>query len=216
MPDILDTPEYKKGKAWIGENYERVAELFSSGKLLTQDLRGYLFGIAIRAYPPQRDSMQNELKQTAWVAGALRSLVDRMPPEAIADVGETAIEMGAYWNAEYWSDRCLEDLKKKPRGWWQTKFGDATPNDVVNALAAQWWKQVGDPQKKKRTSKWEVLIYTTGTREICVLADLERIEHIQERYERYRVHSDDRYFEVMAAPVWDGRILVQEMGAIVG
>ena len=58
-----------------------------------------------------------------------------MPPEAIGDISETAIELGAYWNAEYWSDQCLEDLKKKSRGWWQTKFGDATPNDVVGVLS---------------------------------------------------------------------------------
>lgn len=216
MPDILGTPEYAKGKAWVRENYERVAELFSSGKLLTQDLRGYLFGVAGRAYPSQRESMENEMKQTGWVAGAIRSLVDRMPPEAAGDVAETAIEMGAYWNAEYWSEECLKELKEKPRGWWQTKFGDATPNDVIGALSHRWWDEIGSPQKRKRTSKWEILIYTTGTREICVLADLESIEHIQERYERYRVHSDDKYFEVMAAPVWDGRILLQEMGAIVG
>ena len=217
MPNIVRTPEYAKGKAWVGEHYERVAELFSSGKLLTQDLRGYLFAVAGRAYPSQRESVANDLRQTGWVAGAIRSLVDRMPPEAIGDVSETAMELGAYWNAEYWSDQCLEELKKKPRGWWQTKFGDATPNDVVGVLSNRWWREVGDPQKRKRTSKWEVLIYTTGTREICALAGLQKIEFKQDGdYVTYDVEGEEQSFVVMAHPVWEGRRLIQPMGEIVG
>ena len=65
----------------------------------------------------------------------------------------------------------------------------------------------------------EIVIYTTGTREICALESLKEIEFAQHEdgsYQRYYVRGDEQSFQVIAAPVWQDRILVQEMGAIVG
>ena len=221
MPDSIEsTPAYEAGVDWAHRNRTRLSERFSGKELATQELRGTLFAEAQRRYPSQRESMENELKQTAFVAGAYRRLVNTMPlsQEGLIAVSEAAMEIGAWWGAEYNKQDALEALKSRPTGWWRKKIGDATPLDVVNALSSLWWRKFAKEKGVSRTSKWEILIDTTGAREMAALASVKRITARQDgEYYSFEVDGEYGEFQVMARPVFGpGGVLVQGTGEVVG
>lgn len=219
---IDDSEEYATGYEWGVENAPRLAELFSSRELATSELRTRLFKEAVKRWPSQSDSMENELKQTAFVAGAFKAFAERMPMsrETLAAVFEAAMEMGSIWNAEIWKSKHLETLKEKPRVWWSRKKGAASPNHIVGIMSVKWRKDYG-PEKGRKDpkSKWEILIDTMGTREMSALASLENIEDLRENYPFgvLRVEGKDTDFEVVSEPAYtpEGRIY-QWPGEIIG
>lgn len=215
--EVTEVPAYAEGAAWARENVAPLRELFNSGELSTPELRTRLFETAARIYPSRRGRMENDLNQTAFVAGAFRALTDLMPltGEGAGAVFETALEMGSIWSAERAKYARLEELAAKPRGWWRARLGDASPNDVVNAASSAWWREQG--RGKRSTSRYEILIDRFGAREMAALATVRRIDDVRDGpYRYYRVRGEDASFDIMAEDVRDGRILVQGRGDLVG
>ncbi len=218
--DITEIPEYRLGWEWAKEYGPILAELFTGREVSTPELRTRLFQEAVRRWPSQRDELTNDLRQTAFVAGALKAAIETLSftTEGAAAAFEASLEMGAIWGAEVAKNRYLEELKKQPVGWWRRKFGDARPLDIVNALSVAWrrdWaKERGRPNPG---SKWAVLIDTMGARELSALATLERIEErAQGEYFTYEVHGSEGDFEMIAAPVYQGGRIYRYPGEIVG
>lgn len=151
---ITETPEYRTGFEWATEHGPLLAELFSSREVSTSELRIRLFQEATRRWPSRHDDLGNDLKQVAFVAGAFKAAVRTLPMshEALIAMNETAMEMGSLWGAEQAKAEALQILQEKPPGWWRKKMGDASPNDVVNALASAWrhdWaKERGRPNPR--------------------------------------------------------------------
>ena len=214
-----------KGNAVVGRlipialDYERAA----IGDLSAQELRTRLWRVAERLYPTKRGEMENELRQTLFVMGAIRRLVDNMPEniegfQAVFDIG---MEMGQIWGAEKWKYVHFEELKKRDASWWRKKKGDASPNQVAAVLMNSWFHSYHPKEKgvKRPSSKWEVLIDMLGTREMCALATLEKIV-LEDGDRLYSVEGDDCSFQVMAkndGEFRDGRYIVhQRAGEIVG
>ncbi len=218
--DPTETVEYDHGFRWASQNGAQLIELYSSTDLSTQELRTRLWRAAEQFYRSKRGEMENEVRQTLFVMGAVRRLVTTMPGDragaiAIFEIGQ---ELGSVYAAEKWKYVHFEALRKKDASWWRKKKGDASPNQVVNALATSWWD---DHRDAKRTSKWEILIDQLGTREMCALATLGKITHnADDKYKTYDVDGDDCSFQVMAdnvGEVIDGRYIVhQRAGEIVG
>jgi hypothetical protein len=75
---ITEMPEYTEGIAWAADNLDRFRERFSGTDLQTQELRNVLWGAAQELYPEERESMENDLKATAFVAGAVYRLAQLM------------------------------------------------------------------------------------------------------------------------------------------
>lgn len=219
---ISDTEAYKKGYEWASKNAHKFVELFTSKELATGELRGRLFKEAMREWPSQHDSLENDLKQTAFVAGAFKAFANKMPLStgSLAAIFDTALEMSSIWSAEVWKSRHLEALKEKPASWWKKKHGIASPIEVAGVMSVKWRKDYG-PEKGRKDpkSKWEVLIDTMGTRELSALATLEKVEDLTENYPFpvWRVEGEDSDFEVVAAPAYtpEGRIY-QWPGEIIG
>lgn len=217
--DVTETPEYSLGWEWAKEHGPLLAELFTEKEVATQELRTRLFREASRRWPSDPGDLANDLRQTAFVAGAFKAAIQTLPltPEAAAAVMEAAMEMGVIWGAEQRKIGALEALKEKPVGWWRRKMGDARPLDVVNALSVAWrhdWaKERGRPHPR---SKWEVLIDTLGARELGTLADANYIEEKGEEYAQYVIHTDDDTFSILSRPVYDGGRLMRYPGEIVG
>jgi hypothetical protein len=165
--------------------------------------------------------MENDLKQDAWVAGAIRRLVDTMPEsqEGLAAVFDVALEIGTIYGTEFWKHEHLESLKRKPKSWWRTRFGDAKPDDIMKPLYMRWWREVGTPEKLSRTTRWEALKYSFGSREMGAfdtLEKVERTEHQGGKYVVYDVKGETSNFEMMAENVLEGNRLIQGAGEIVG
>lgn len=210
---IYDTEEYRLGYEWAVEHSPRFAELFHSKELVTPELQTALFKEAGRKWPSKSDSMENELKQTAFVAGAFKGFTERLPmsQDALAAVFDAAMEMGSIWNAEIWKARHLETLKAKPASWWRKKVGAASPNEIAGIMSAEWRRRHGrDKGRKDPRSKWEVLIDTMGTRELSALATLQNVEDRSDSYpvKVLRVEGEDSDFEVIAAWAYtpEGRV----------
>lgn len=217
--DITDTAEYRDGIDWAVMHAPELVERYSSNNLSAEELRTYLWKAAGSVYPSKRGDMENDLRQTQWFAGAVRRLVDTlsMNMEAMREVFDIAMEIGATYGAEKWKYVHFLELKKKDASWWRKKKGDASPNDVVGVMSNLWWRTYAKEKGVKSTSKWEILIDTLGTREMCALATLDEITARKDgEYQSYEVDGDECSFQVISAPVWNGSYLVQGMGDIVG
>lgn len=204
MPDILSDRAYRQGVHWARENLGNLRELFTSEEVLTDELRRRLFDVAARAYPSDPNDVENDLHQTAWVAGALRPLIETVGanPRWLAVIFDTASEMGSIYNAEYWKMEAIRTLKQRPPGWWRKRLGDASPNDVLFALAKRWRREIASHKgRRDPKSKWEILIDTTGTREAATLAEAQRIGRMESGpYVILEVESPESSFEVIEAP----------------
>lgn len=217
--DFRETAEYKEGFDWAALHSPELVERYSSNNLSAQELRGYLWKNADRAYPSKRGEMENELRQTLFVAGAIREIIGHLPTnlESIRALYEIAGEMGQIYSAEKWKYVHFLELKKKDSSWWRKKKGDASPNEVVSALANYWWNKIARERGVKSTSKWEILIDTLGTREMCALASLGKVVLNDEgKYKTYDVEGDDCEFQMMAAPVIENGRVYSLAGEIVG
>jgi len=222
MPDleVTDTPEYRAGAAWARKTAPRLAERYSGKELNTTELRSFLWREAENLYPSQRDRMENDLRQTAWVAGAFRSLAETMPmsPEGAAAVFEASLEIGSIVGAELGKAEALEALREKPAAWWSEKVGDASPDGIVSALAVDWRRKYSKEKGvSKPINRYEILKDTLGTREMRALENLSNIEiRVDGRYQSYDVDGGDSSFQVMASDVLENGRIVQGTGEIVG
>lgn len=220
--DPTQTKEYFTGYEWAGTNVNRLRELYTGKEIATAELRSLLFSESMRFYPSHPGDMENEFKQTLWVTGALKFVVDKIEisRDALTAVFEAAMEMGAALSAEYWKLECFKDLKGRPDKWWRKKIGDATPDDVVAALAVAWRRNERRYREKGREnplSRWEVLVDRTGSREMCVLSEVRNIELVKDgRYWYYRVEAKENSFEVIMRPAYDNGIMTQGTGEIIG
>jgi hypothetical protein len=216
---ITETPEYDAGWAWAKEYGPELAELFSGKEIATQELRSRLFREASRRWPSVQDNMDNDLKQTAFVAGGFKSAAEtiKFTQEGAAAVFEAALEMGVIWSSEQAKVRALAELKAKPLGWWRRKMGHAKPLDVVNALSVAWrynWaKERGRPHPG---SKWAVLIDTLGSREIVILSEATQILSQVNGLPTYTVDSPEESFQIISRSVYEGGVLYRYAGEIVG
>lgn len=217
---ITEMSEYAEGVAWAEENLDRLRERFTGKDLQTQELRDVLWPEAEHRYPSQRESIENDLRATAWVAGAIKTLSEtmRFDPEGMSAVFEVALEMGSIFGAELAKHEALEVLKGKSRGWWMKKAGDASPNELMEPVYRKWWRDIGDPAKRSRTSKWEALKYVFESREMRVLENLKKIEKVDQGvYVFYDVDSEEGGFQIMVKDaVHPGGIVSQQAGDIVG
>lgn len=217
--DFRETSEYKEGYDWAVLHSPDLVERYSSNNLSAQELRSYLWKTAGRAYPSKRGEMENELRQTLFVAGAIKQVIQTLPTnlEAAREIFEMGLELGNIYGAEKWKYVHFETLKKKDASWWRKKKGDASPNEIVSALANYWWNKIARERGIKSTSKWEILIDTLGTREMCALASLEKVVFNDEgQYKTYDVEGDDCEFQVMARPVIENGRVRSWAGEIVG
>jgi len=219
--DPTETPEYFAGYEWAGTHFNELRERFSS-RNIGGELRGYLFDQAMKVYRSVPGDMENEFKQTLWVTGAIRFVVDKLPLEkgTLTEVWDMGMELGSILSAEYWKLECWKQLRAKPAGWWKKKKGDASPDDVVAVLAVAWRRNEARHKEKGRPSplsKWEVMVDRMGSREMCVLAELEKIELVRDGvYWYYRVESKDQSFEVIMRPTPHGDHVEQNTGDIIG
>ncbi len=217
MP-VADEPEYQLGWEWATEHGASLAELFTSRDLSTPELRVRLFKEGARRWPSQRDSFDNDLKQMLFVAGAMKAFTRKIPLEEAGAIVEAALEMAADYSSAkamvYW----LNELKAKPTGWWRTKHGDATPQDILNAMSVAWRigrKREGEIRSAK--SKWEILIGSAGPRELAALATLEKITLKRDgQYVTYEVDGLEGDFQMMADWVREGGVVHQYPGELVG
>ena len=216
--DPMDLPEYQEGVTWARANKSSLVERYTGKELNTPELRTHLFEEAVRLYPDERESMDNRLRQTAWVAGAFKAIIQDLnfTREALLTVMETAQEMGMVFSVEWATKELIEEILGKGPVWWASKHGDVTLKDLFRALSIQWNRQ-HRKEKGRLKSIVELMIDQLGSRELNVLANLENIEYLDEGlYKRYVVTSPGNSFEVMAHDaVEKGRIL-QGAGEIVG
>lgn len=211
--DFTETPEYQAGRAWARANENRLVERYSSDDIIGGTLRSVFFEEAGRLYPAAGGDLENDLRQTLWVMGAFRHVVDTLPMtrEAMAAVFEAANELGAIFAAEKAKLRCLKSLKDKDPAWWTKKKGDASPADVLAAAAVGWRirrRKEKEPRLEPR-SIWEILVDQFGSRELCVLDEAGEIELVRDgKYWYYWVHAEDYGFQIIMRPaVEDGRVL---------
>lgn len=221
--DFTETAEYREGIDWAVMHAPELAERYSSNNITANELRTYLWKVSGQIYPSKRGDMENDMRQTLWVAGAIRRIIDTLPMnlKSMSEVFDIAMEIGQAYGAEKWKYIHFQTLKEKDASWWRKKKGAASPNDIVGVLSNAWWREHAKGKGVSRTSKWEILIDTLGPREMCALASLETIKYREDgEYKSYEVEGDDCDFQVIASPVYDtssGRmILVQGMGDIVG
>jgi len=216
---ITDTPEYKSGWEWAKEHGPLLSELFTGKDVSTPELRKRLFQEATRRWPSSSDSLVNDLKQTAFVAGAIKAAVQTLPmaPESLTAIMDASLEMGMLWATEQGKAQALETLQAKPAAWWRKKMGDATPNDVVNALSVAWrhdWAKERGRQHPR--SKWEVLIDATGAREIEILAEAIKISEEPGSPFTYTIESEEDGFQIISRPLYEGTRMLRYPGEIVG
>lgn len=215
-------PEYAKGMAWTDKNLDSLRERFTGTDLQTQELRDVLWPTAERLYKPERDSMENDLKATAWVAGAMKRLTDTLEGsrEGMIAVFEVAMEMGSIFAAESGKHQAMEILKGKPAAWWRKKAGELSPNDIMKPVYMNWWRTVGFPENRSRTTKWEALKHVFGSREMWALAELKEAVQVgadNDRYVVYDVDGEEVGFQIMAKDaVHPDGIVSQRAGSIVG
>jgi hypothetical protein len=216
---VTDSPEYQAGWAWATEHGPLLAELFSGKEVSTPELRVRLFREATRRWPSDPDDLMNDLKQVAFVMGALKAAIKTLGNnrEAVIAANEAGLEMSQLWSTEQGKARALEDLKKKPENWWRTRMGAATPNQVVNALSFAWrvdWAR--EKGRKNPRSKWEILIDTLGPREMEILADATAILERKDGYERFVIDAPEDAFEIISRPAYEGGRMLRYPGEIVG
>lgn len=216
---VTETSEYQAGWAWATEQGPMLSELFSNKDVTTPELRVRLFKEAIRRWPSDPSNLDNDLKQVAFVMGALKAVIKTLDHsrEAVLAANEAGLEMSQVWSTEQGKARALEDLKKKPESWWRTKMGDAAPLQVVAALAFAWrvdWSK--EKKRKNPMSRWEVLIDTLGPREMEILADATKIVEVQDQPYRFLVDAPHEAFEIISRPQYEGRNLLRYPGEIVG
>lgn len=216
---LIDAPEYQIGWEWATEHGPILAELFTGRDVSTPELRVRLFKEATRLWPSNRDDLENDLRQVAFVAGAMKAAIQTLTlsREAQAATFEAALEMNAIWSSEQVKAASLEVLKLKPAGWWRKKMGDTTPNDVVNAMSVAWrhdWAK--ERGRRDPGSKWAVLIDTMGARELDILAGVIRIEAKEDGLPRWSVESRDEGFEIVSRPVYENGVMRRYPGEIVG
>lgn len=224
---ITDAPEYKLGWEWATEHAPELSELFTGRDASTPELRVRLFKEATRRWPSAHDDLSNDLKQVAFVAGAIKAAIQtiNVPQDLMIAANEAAFQMGDLWRLEQAKARALETLKARPAGWWRTRLGvsqsrsrpSRTPNDLVNALSFAWRRDhAKDKGRRDPRSRWEVLIDTLGPREIEILVDSTAIFEKDEGLFRYVVDSPEEAFEVVSRPVYDGTYMRRYPGEIVG
>lgn len=211
--DFTETPEYKAGRQWAQTNENRLVESYSSDDIIGGTLRTKLFEEAGRIHPAKPGDMEEDIRQTLWVLGAFRHVVDTLPltREAMTAVFDAAQELGAIYSAEKGKLECFRSLKAKPQKWWKTKLGDATPADVL-AAAAVGWRIRRRREKEKRLSPesiWEVLVDQFGSREMCAFDEAQRIELVKDgHYWYYWVHAPENGFQMIMKPVvHEGRVI---------
>lgn len=221
--DITSQADYKEGIDWAVLHSPELVERYSSSNITGDELRSYLWKVSGEIFPSKRGDPENDLRQTIFVAGAIRRVIDTLPlsPKAMSEVFDIAMDVGQIYGAERWKYACFLELKEKESSWWRKKKGAASPNDIVGALANYWWRRYAKEKGVSKTSKWEVLVDTLGTRELCILAHVQDVQADDEgKYKTWTVEGKENSFQMMAAPVWEmvnGRmILVQGMGEIVG
>lgn len=219
--DFTETPEYKEGRAWARRNEARLSERYSNDDIIGGSLRGRLFEEAAKLYPSEPGDMENDLRQTLWVLGAFRHVVDTLPTsqEAMAAVFDAAQELGAILGAERGKRECFLELKKKPESWWKRKLGDATPADVVAAASVGWRirKRKEKAARQEPANRWEVLIDLLGTREMCALEDPSKIDLVKDgNYWYYWVHGPEGGFQMIMRPVMHEGRMIQAPGDIIG
>lgn len=216
---ITDTPEYRTGFEWATEHGPVLAELFSTKEVSTSELRVRLFKEATRLWPSKHDDLANDLRQVAFVAGAMKAAVRtlQMSPEAMMAMNEAAFEMGDLWRLEQVKARSLQTLQAKPAVWWRTKMVDATPNQVVGVLSVAWRHDFSKEKgRRDPKSKWEILIDSLGPREIEILADATKILERHDGPSRYVVDAPEDAFEVISRPFYDDGVMRRYPGEIVG
>jgi hypothetical protein len=219
---VSEMAAYAKGAQWADENLNRLRERFTGVDMQTQDLRDILWPTAERIYKPERESMENDLHATAWVAGAMKRLVDTMEwsREGMAAIFEAALEMGSIFSAEFSKHEALEEIKAKPRNWWSKKAGELTPNDIMEPILQKWWRDVGVPEERTRTSRAEALKHVLGAREMRAFTTLKRAAQEggkNDVYVYYDVDGEGVGFQIMAKDaVHPGGIVSQRAGDIVG
>lgn len=216
---VTDSPEYQAGWEWATEHGPMLVELFSNKDVSTPELRVRLFREATRRWPSDPDDLMNDLKQVAFVIGALKAAIKTLDAstEAMIAANEAGLEMSQLWSTEQGKARALEDLKKKPENWWRTKMGAATPNQVVGALSFAWrvdWAK--EKGRKNPRSKWEILIDTLGPREMEILADATKILERKDGLERFVVDAPEDAFEIISRPLYEGSRMLRYPGEIVG
>lgn len=216
---FTDTPEYRAGFEWSTEHGPLLAELFSNREVSTPELRVRLFKEATRLWPSKHDDLSNDLKQVAFVAGAMKAAIRTLPVsrESLIAMNETAMEMGSLWTAENTKASALERLQAKSFIWWRKKMGDASPNDVVNALSYAWrhdWAK--ERGRLNPRSKWEVLIDSTGAREIEILAEAVKISEEPGTPYTYTIESEEDSFQIVSRPGYEGTRMLRYPGEIVG
>lgn len=215
-------PQYAQGIAWTDTNLDRLRERFTGTDLQTQELRDVLWPTAERLFKPQRDSMENDLRATAWVAGAMKRLTETLEgsPEGMIAIFEVAMEMGHIFSAESGKHEALEILKAKPAAWWRKKAGGLSPNDIMKPVYMNWWRTVGNPEERRSTTKWEALKHAFGSREMWALAELKQAVQVgadNDRYVFYDVDGEEVGFNIMAKDaVHPGGQISQHAGAIIG
>lgn len=219
--DFTETPEYLAGRAWAAKNENRLVELYSSDDIIGGKLRTVFFEEAGKIYPAGGGDLENDLRQTLWVMGAFRHVVDTLPmtQEAMAAVFEAGNELGAIFASERAKLRCLKSLKEKSPEWWKKKRGDASPADVVAAAAVGWRirRRKDKETRLEANSLWEILVDWFGSRELCVLDEARKIELIQDgKNWYYTIHAEDYSFQIIMRPtVEDGR-MIHAPGDIIG
>lgn len=219
--DFTDTPEYKEGRQWAFRNEAKLSERYTNDDIIGGSLRTRLFEEATKLHPSQPGDMENDYRQTLWVLGAFRHIVDTLPKtrEAMAAVFDAAQEIGAILGAERAKRECLLELKKRPEAWWKKKIGDASPADVAAAAAVGWRirKRQERAVRLEPVNRWEVLIELLGTREMCVLADPKKIDLVKDGdYWYYWVHGEDVGFQMIMRPVMHEGRMIQAPGDIIG
>lgn len=219
--DPTETPEYNAGRSWAEKNDNRLVERYSNDDIIGGSLRTHLFEEAAKLYPAAGGDLENDLRQTLWVLGAFRHVVETLPMtrEAQIAVFDAANELGAIFSAERAKLECLRNLKAKPAGWWKTKLGDVNPDAVV-AAASVGWRLRRRKEKELRTqpvSKWEVLVDWFGSREMCVLDNAQRIELVRDRaHWYYWVHGDEVGFQMIMRPSMHEGRMIHAPGDLIG
>lgn len=217
--DITDQADYKEGIDWAVLHSPELVERYSSTNITGDELRSYLWKVAGNIHPSKRGDPENDLRQTFFVAGAIRRIIDTLglTPGAVKEVFDIALDIGQVYGAERWKYTCFLELKEKESSWWRKKKGVASPNDIVNVLSNMWWRRYAKEKGVSRTSKWEILVDTLGTREMCILAHLTEVEaRVDGEYKSWIVYGKDNDFQVMSAPVFANGRMIQGMGEIVG
>jgi hypothetical protein len=223
--DAPDQPDYKEGIDWAVLHAPELVERYSSTEITGRVLRDYLWRAATEIYPTVRGDMENDLRGTYFVLGAIKRIIDSLPfgPEAMKEVFEIGLELGSAYGAEKWKYKCFLELKGRDLSWWRKRKGAASPQDIVLALSSEWWRRYAKEKHASKTSKWEILIDTLGTREMCILAHLTLVEleeHQGGRYKVWTVNGKENNFQMMASSVWemiDGRQrMIHGAGEIVG